>query len=145
MASRKLSRSTIVFRPLPVCLLTLSPSSMRFLIAYTMCKTDKICKLAHFVFSLKKYRNLRSIVSLRSHFEIHNNNKSFSSMSQPQSIGWIKQKPDKNYQITRIVTKVWFNFFRYTRYITPSVQDSPQHSKISIVSSDQNNVCTEFP
>ena len=35
----------------------------------------------------------------------------FSSMSQSQSIGWVKQKPDNNYQITRIVSKGFVQFF----------------------------------
>ena len=37
-----------------------------------------------------------SIVFPQSHFETRNNNKRFSSMSQSQSIGWVKQKPDNN-------------------------------------------------
>ena len=66
---------------------------------------DKICDLTLFVSRMTKYRNFPSIVSLRSHSEIHNNNKSFSMMSQSQSIGWVKQKPGDNCQTTRIVTK----------------------------------------
>ena len=46
----------------------------------------------------EKCRNFHSIVSLRSQFEIHSNNKPFSSMSQSQSIGWVKQKLDNNSQ-----------------------------------------------
>ena len=57
-----------------------------------------VCDLTHFV-------------SLRSDFKIHNNNKSFYSMSQSQSIGWVKQKLDNNYQTTRIVTKDFVTFF----------------------------------
>ena len=48
---------------------------------------DKVCDLTHLVSRTKKCRNFQLIFSLRSNFEIHNNNKSFSSMSQSQSIG----------------------------------------------------------
>ena len=73
---------------------------------------DKVCDLAHSLcapheevlkFSLEVY--------LRSHFEIHNYYKPFSSMSQSQSIGWVKQKPDNSCQTTRIVTKNFAQFF----------------------------------
>ena len=50
---------------------------------------DKVCDLTHFVSHTKKCRNCHSIVNLRNHFEIHNNNKPFSSMPQSQSIGWV--------------------------------------------------------
>ena len=73
--------------------------------------TDKVCDLTHFASHVKKCRNFHSIVSLGSHFEIHNNNKLFSSMSQSQSIGWIKQKPDNNCQTTRIVIKSFVQLF----------------------------------
>ena len=61
--------------------------------------------LTHFESRTKKCRNLHLIVSLQSHFKIHNNNKSFSSMSQSQSIGWIKQKSDNNCKTIRISIK----------------------------------------
>ena len=72
---------------------------------------DKVYDLTHFVFRTKKCRNFHSIVSLRRRFEIHNNNKLFSSMSQSQSIVWVKQKPDNNCLITRILTKNIVLFF----------------------------------
>ena len=56
-------------------------------------------------------RNCHSIVSLMSHFEIHKNNKPYSSMPQSQSIEWVEQKPDNNCQTTRIVTKRFVHFF----------------------------------
>ena len=71
---------------------------------------DKVCGITHFVSLMKKCRNFHSIVSLRSHFEIHNNNKYFSTISQSQSIGWVKQKPDNNCQTIRIITKILFFF-----------------------------------
>ena len=60
-------------------------------------ETDKVCDITHFVFRTKKCRNFQSIVSLRSHFEIHNVNQPFSSTPQSQSIGCLKQKPDNNW------------------------------------------------
>ena len=63
-----------------------------------LCETDWVYDLTHFVSRMRKCRNFHWIISLRSHFEIYNNNKSFSSMLQPQRIGWIKQKPDNNCQ-----------------------------------------------
>ena len=72
---------------------------------------DKVCKLTHFVSSTKKCSNFHLIVSLRGHFDIHNNNKPFSSMSQSQNIKWVKQKPDNNCKATRIVTKSLVPFF----------------------------------
>ena len=59
----------------------------------------------------KKCRNFHSIVSLRNHFEIHNINKSFSSISQSQRPVWVKLKPENNCQTTRITTKCFINFF----------------------------------
>ena len=59
----------------------------------------------------KNGRHFHSIVSQRSHFKIHNNNKHFSSISQSQSIGWAKEKPVNNCQTTRIVTKSFVQFF----------------------------------
>ena len=70
-----------------------------------LCETDKVCNVTHFEYRTKMCRNFHSIVSLRGHFEIYNNNKSFSSMSQSQSIGWVKRKADNNCQTVRIVTK----------------------------------------
>ena len=72
---------------------------------------DKVCVLSHFVSRTKKRRNFHSIVSLRSHFEIHNDSKPFSSMSQLQNIAWVKQKPNNNCQTTRLVTKIFVQFF----------------------------------
>ena len=72
---------------------------------------DKVCDITHFVPRTKKCRNFYLIVPLRSHFTIHNNIKPFSSMSQLQSIGWVKQKPDNNCQTTRIVIKSLVQFF----------------------------------
>ena len=76
-----------------------------------LCEIDKVCDLTHFVSRTKKCINFQSIVSLWSHFEIHTNNKHFSSMSQSQTITWIKQKPDDNCQTTRIVSKSFVQFF----------------------------------
>ena len=111
IASRKLPRSATVFRPLPSHLLTPSPSSMRFFIRRRLCEIDKVWDLTHSVFSTKKCRNFQSIVSLRSHFTIHNNNKPFSSMSQSQSIVWVKQKQYNICQTTNIVTRTFIKFF----------------------------------
>ena len=72
---------------------------------------DADCALTRFVSRTKKCRNFHSIVSLRSNFEIHNNNKPFSSMSQSESIGWVKQNTDNNCQTTRIVNKRFVQFF----------------------------------
>ena len=114
MASHKLPRSTTVFRPLPACLLTHTPALLHALLdRVDGCARhpDKACDLTHFVSRTKKYRIFHSIVSLQIHFEICNNNKPFSSMSQSQSIEWVKQKPDNNYQATRIVTKNFVQLF----------------------------------
>ena len=46
----------------------------------------KICGLTHLLSHTKKCSNFYSIVSLRGLFEIHNNNKPFSSMPQSDSI-----------------------------------------------------------
>ena len=79
---------------------------------------DKCCDPTHSVSHTKKCRDFHSIFCLRNHFEIHNNNIPFSSMSELQSIGWIKQKLGNNCQTTRIVTiKVYFSLFRPTWYI----------------------------
>ena len=75
-----------------------------------LCETDKVCNLTQFFSRTKKCRKFHSIVSLPSHFKIHNKNKPFSSMSQSQSIEWIKQKPDNNCQATRIITKSFVQF-----------------------------------
>ena len=73
---------------------------------------DKVCDLTHFVSRMKKCRIFfHSIISLRSYLKIHNSNKPFSSKSQSQSNGRVKQKPDNNCQTSRIVTKILFNFF----------------------------------
>ena len=72
---------------------------------------NKVCDLTHFVSRMKKCRNFHCIVSLGSHFEIHNNNEPFSSISQSQNVGWVKQKPDNNCQTTRIVTMSFVHFF----------------------------------
>ena len=72
---------------------------------------DKVCNRIHFVSRTMKGRHFLLIVSLQSHFEIHNNNKPFSSMSQLRSIGCVKQKPDNNCQTTRIVAKSFAQFF----------------------------------
>ena len=50
-----------------------------------LCATDKVCDLTHFVSRTNKCRNFHSIISLRSQFEIHNNNKKKSFMSLPHS------------------------------------------------------------
>ena len=90
-----------VFRPLHARLLTPSPSSMRFLTAYTIVLDRQgNCDVTHFVFRAKKCRNFHPIVSLRSHF--------FSSVSQPQSFVRVKQKSDNNCQTNEIVTKSFF-------------------------------------
>ena len=78
---------------------------------------NKVCDLIHYVTRTKKCRISHSIVFLQCHFEIHNNKKSFSSMSQSQSTGYFKQTPDNNCQTTPIVTKILFNYFRPSRYI----------------------------
>ena len=72
--------------------------------------TDTVCDLTHFVSRTKKCRNCHSIVSLRSNIEIHNHNKSFSFMSQSQSVGWVRQNPNNNCQTTSIQLKVLFTF-----------------------------------
>ena len=69
---------------------------------------DKVCDFTHFVSRTKKCRNFKSIVPLRSHFEIHKNNKPFSLISQSQSIKWVKQKPDNNCQTTGIIVNMSF-------------------------------------
>ena len=113
MASRNLLRTTKAFRPLPARLLTPSLSFMRFLIACTV-----VCGiLTRFTTSLTLCPAQRSAEmytwwsrSLRSNFEIYNNNKPFPSMSQSQSIGCVKQEPDNNCQTTRIVAnKILFS------------------------------------
>ena len=71
---------------------------------------DKISDPTHFVAHTKKCRNFVEP------FCDHNKNKPFSSMSQSQSIEWVKQNSDNNCQTTRIIIKVLFNFFRPTRY-----------------------------
>ena len=53
-------------------------------------RPTKVWGLTHFVSRTKKCRNSHSIDSLPSQFEVHNINKHFSSMSQSQSIGWVK-------------------------------------------------------
>ena len=53
----------------------------RIIIIYAIkkCMDDgEVCDLIHFVSRTKKCKNFHSIVSLRSNFEIHNINKSFS-------------------------------------------------------------------
>ena len=47
----------------------------------------KICALTQFVSCTKKCRNFHSIVSLRSHFEIHNNNKPFLRCHSHRELG----------------------------------------------------------
>ena len=85
-----------------------SPSSMGFLIAQTIVRDRQgLRPHSHYV-PHEEMQKIHSIVLLRSHFEIHNNNKPFSSMSQSQSIGRVKQKPDNNCQTTRIVTESFF-------------------------------------
>ena len=118
MASHKLSRSTVVFRPLPACLLTPSPSSMHILIAQTVERNRQSLR-PHFL-SLsrtKKCRNFYPIVSLRSHLQLHNNNKPFFSMLQSR-IGQVKQKPNNNCQATRIANLLHINLsnFNYLNY-----------------------------
>ena len=80
----------------------------------TLCSTRKNAETST---RLSLCGAFHSIISLRSHFEIHNNNKGFSSMSQSQSIGWVKQMPDNNCQTTGIVSKSFIQFFPPTRYI----------------------------
>ena len=103
MVSRKPSQSTSDFRPLPVRLLTPSPyRPCAYWSRRRLCETPQVgWEPLHFVSRMKKWRNFYSIISLRSHFEIHNNNKSFSSMSQSRNIGWGKQKPENNCQTTK--------------------------------------------
>ena len=90
--------------------MTPSPSSMCFLIAYRRwCQKPRQGLRPQSC--TKKCRNFHSVVFRRSHFETHNNSKPFSSMSQSQSIEWVKQKPDNNIQRTRNVTNSLFIFF----------------------------------
>ena len=83
---------------------------IKFVLTYSLC-------VQRFVPFYKKCRNFHLIISLWDHFEIRNNNKPFSSMSQLQSIRSVKQKSDNNYRTTRIVTKCFVQFFfRPIRY-----------------------------
>ena len=82
---------------------------------FSLDKTDKVCDLT--LSCMKKYRKFHLIVSLWSHFEIHNNNQPFSSMWQSKSIRKVRQKPDNNCQITRILTKSFIQFIWLTRYL----------------------------
>ena len=111
MASRKLSRSTTVIRLLPAFCWHLRHHPCASWSPTRLCEIDKVCDLTHFASGTKKCRNFGSIISQWSYFELQNNNKLFSSMSQSQSIVWIKQKLTNNCQTTRIVTKILFNFF----------------------------------
>ena len=74
-------------------------------------RVDSCARPTRFAISLTLCRNFHSIVSMRRPFKIHNNNKSFSSMSQSQSIVWVKQKPDDNCKTTRIVIKSIVQYF----------------------------------
>ena len=64
---------------------------LRFLIASTVVQDRQGEDLTLFVARTKKCRNFHSIVSLRSQFEIHNTNKSFSLLSQSQTVGCVKK------------------------------------------------------
>ena len=91
MASRKLSRSTTIFNHcLHVCWdLRYRPCASWSI--RRLYKTDKVCDLINFASRTKKGRHFHSIVSLRSHFEIYNNNNTpFTWMSQ--SIRWVNKK-----------------------------------------------------
>ena len=76
-----------------------------------LCETPREALRPHILCARKKKCiDFHSNVSLRSHFKIHNNNKSFSWMSQSQSIDWVKQKSDNYFQTTKIDLKVFFIF-----------------------------------
>ena len=72
---------------------------------------DKVCDLTLVCVPHEEVQKILLDCLSAEPFEIHNNNKSFYLMLQSQSIGWIKQNPDNNYQTIRIVNKSFVQLF----------------------------------